>query len=324
MSAERQDPVTGVLVLVPNTSGKPYPSVTRADITASLTSPLLLGQLFVMSTEKRMYPFRAREDVEFLILAGGIGSRYNATETVLTGQEETFKNAKLTVRLNGKSLPQHALEFAVHNGARRVHVTLGHGSASKQIEADLEFSAAMNAVALVTRTQDPTTYGTGAALLPWQEYTTAPLIVLFGDNFYQGDLPQFPDLDTLYFTYSTALDLQASFAQHPANVMYKRYAAVLDDRIIEKPHNIVDGPFFTGLLRLPYGFLYEFAPNSLTYDTFFDTLISPRGEMEITESANAWPKRAAIPLTETSMLWGDLTYRMDVEHLQTLITSSSS
>ena len=279
---------------------------------ASLTSPLLTGQLFAMSKEKRMYPFRAREDVEFLILAGGNGSRYNKTEKVLIGKEETFKNAKLTVRLNGKSLPQHALEFAVNNGARRVHVTLGHGSESKQIKADLEFSAAMNAVALVTRTQDPTTYGTGAALLPWQEYIMAPLIVLFGDNFYQGDLPQFSDLDTLYFTYSTALDLQTSFAQHSGTILSKRYAAVIDDCIIEKPHNIVDGPFFTGLLHLPYGFLYEFAPS-----------VSPRGEMEITESVNAWPKRAAIPLTETSMIWGDLTYQTDVEHLQTLIASIS-
>lgn len=228
---------------------------------------------------------------EFLILAAGRGERFAAPGTV--GAVD-----KLRVRVGGESLPQRAVAFAAANGARRVLVTLAGGDVGERVLADVEERAAAAGLAVIPRRQDPDLYGPGAALLPWRGDVDGPLVVLFGDNLYVGTLPVFPDPGVLYFTFSERGDDEGNL----------RLAAVVADRIVEKPHRFSAGRFFTGLLRLPAGFLAS-AP--------FDP--SRRGEIEIADAANAWPVRVPVRLDPSSLLWGDLTVPVDVAALEALL-----
>lgn len=225
---------------------------------------------------------------EFLILAAGRGTRF-------TADPRGGSTDKLRVRVLEESLPQRAVSFAAANGASRVLVTLAAGDAGDRVLADMTLAAAESGVELRARRQDVALYGPGAALLPWRKAVSGPLVVLFGDNLYQGLLPAFPDPDALYFTCS-------DLADDPRNL---RFASVQGDRLVEKPHRFTSGAFFTGLLRLPAGFLdvASFTP-------------SPRGEYEITELVNSWSRRVALRLDPATLLWDEITVFDDVARLE--------
>jgi hypothetical protein len=106
--------------------------------------------------------------------------------------------------------------------------------------------------------------------------------------------------DALYLTTSTLPN------PDPANL---RLAAVRDGALIEKPHPYDHGTYFTGLVRLPRGFL----------QTTDRPAVSVRGEVELTDLINQYGTALTIPLTETAMRWDELSTPEDIQRLEELL-----
>lgn len=223
---------------------------------------------------------------DFLVLAAGRGTRF----------AREHGGEKLLVRVGGLSLPQRAVLFAAANGARRCHVTVS--SDGNQVLDDVLEAGEQAGLDVVTARQDPAVYGTGAALMPWRERIHDPVVVLFGDNFYHGTVPHFPEPAAVHFTFKEIAS---------PNTENLRFAAVQGDTIIEKPHHELSGRFFAGLVRFPSAFLSAatFTPGR-------------RGEYEITDLVNAHPVRRAVPLEASGLLWDDVNEPSDVARVELL------
>lgn len=221
----------------------------------------------------------------FILLAAGRSSRYGTD--------------KLLVPIRGLTLPQRAAVFALNNGGTRLCVTLsgrgGEAAPEHRVLADLE--AVCPVGVLEVAWQDDQSYGTGAALSCWQGRIAEPAVVLFGDNFYAGTLPAFPDDEVLYLTTTTRNTIDE------ANLSL---AAVIDGRVIEKPHQHTSGTYFTGLVRLPTGFL----------EGLDAVTASGRGELEITDLLNQTSSLQTLDLADTPLRWAELTRPEDKESVE--------
>jgi len=241
----------------------------------------------------------------FLLLAAGRSSR--------------FDGDKLLCRLHGLSLPQRAARFALANGASRICVTLGvhhvHTDGRRVLHRVLDDLSEVCEPEVVL--QDPDAYGTGAAVLAWRGRISEPCTVLFGDNLYDGVLPEWWAAGTgvaardgerggeLLFTTVDRPDAS------PRNL---QLAAVSGNVVLEKPHGVDSGVFFAGLVRLPAG----------SIEVAGSLRCSARGEYEIVDLVNTHPRRRAVPLAGIGITWGELTYAADVEGLAALAAESDA
>jgi dTDP-glucose pyrophosphorylase len=224
----------------------------------------------------------------FLILAGGASTR--------------FEGDKLAERFNGYTLPQYCAKFALANGADRICVTLS----SRQIYTDgmhifhrlLDDLHEVCEPEIALQPEDR--YGTGVAVSIWQQRIMEDCIILFGDNFYSGTLPLMNRDDTLYYTTVT---------RQTPSMANLQLACVLDGFVIEKPHTQVKGRFFAGFVKMPAE-MWNVMPGLKR---------SSRNEFEITDVINRAPRREAIDLSETYMIWDSITYASDVERIQQLL-----
>jgi dTDP-glucose pyrophosphorylase len=224
----------------------------------------------------------------FLILAGGASTR--------------FEGDKLLERFGEYTLPQYAAMFALHNNATRICVTLSErqiytdGRNIKHRLLDDLNEVCSPEIAL----QPPDRYGAGAAVALWQQRITEPTVILFGDNYYAGHLPNMPLPHALYYSTITRADASA------ANL---DLAAVVDGVVIEKPHTVTRGRYFAGFIKMP----------AESWDVMPTLRASSRKEIEITGIINNARRKRAVDLSNTDMIWDAVTYASDVARIQALI-----
>jgi dTDP-glucose pyrophosphorylase len=224
------------------------------------------------------------------------------------GRSTRFGRNKLEEKFYGMSLPYLAALFALDNGAENIYLTLSR-SAVKTDGARI-YHPVLDEVSKIcdpiVRFQSEDTYGPGAAITTWAGVIDGPFTVLFGDNFYQGILPDHvraiigtPCDSDVWFTY---LEKDLS----PRNL---QLAAVIDDYVIEKPHGQLAGNYFCGFARFPKNYL----------DTIGDLRKSDRGEVEITDMINMAENRKPMNLDKLGVSWGDLTYEADCARIRELV-----
>lgn len=223
---------------------------------------------------------------------------------ILCGGNSTRFANKLTQKIQGKTLPQRAVEFALSNGATKICVTLNKTDIytdSYNIRHRILDDLLKITPNIKIAFQNPQVYGTGAALLPWKYELLENFVVLFGDNYYSGKLPEM-DKDRCYFTYKEFNN------PHPNAT---RLAYVYNDLIYEKPHGQLTGKFFCGYVHFPRNYWTKYWGSNASERAREK---SDRGEIEITNMVNAVPHRVAMELELTG--WGDVAYESDLFKLE--------
>ena len=225
----------------------------------------------------------------FLILAAGSSTR--------------FGSDKLREPIKGLTLPEYALKFAVENGAERVCVTLNRKAVMTDGHCVLhpildDLTSRYWGVEVEIAFQDESAYGPGAAIAAWEGKIEDDFTVLFGDNYYEGKLPDLAP-DWTHFSYKI-------LGVNPRNL---QLAAVIDNYIVEKPHAFLEGKFFCGFAHFPRDF----------WSTLPQLQKSGRGEYEITDMINLAGNTQAWNLDELGVKWGDITYKSDISKIERLI-----
>ena len=218
------------------------------------------------------------------------------------GSSKRFGRNKLEVEIEGKTLPQRAVEFCIANGMDEVFVTISkrdfnlrnHEQLTHPIMEQLERYKFLIDIKFGFQAEDE--YGPGAALKVWKDLISEPFIVLFGDNYYRGDLP-------MYDPYN---DCEVSYIQRERHARNLQLAAIQDDIVIEKPHPFVEGKFFCGYVIF----------SEKVFDIIDKTARSDRNEYEITDLINFLPRRFFTP---NSLSWADITFAGDEEKVAKLI-----
>jgi dTDP-glucose pyrophosphorylase len=232
--------------------------------------------------------------MNYLILAAGHSTRYGCD--------------KLREPVRGKTLPVRAAEFALRNGADTIFLTLNRRTIltdGKEVYHPIlkDLTEAHPDANFRVRFQDEEKYGPGEAICCWRGAFDGNFVVLFGDNYYSGTLPTL-NANTTYFS------VQHKTA-HPRN---RQLAAVVDTEqgsmIIEKPHAMVEGNFFCGFVHFPAEF----------WDTLPYLMKSDRNEYEIADLINFQRNRQTVDLGAAGLVWGDLTYKQDLEYLESLVS----
>lgn len=220
------------------------------------------------------------------------------------GKSKRYGRNKLEVEICGKTLPQRAVEFCISNGIERVFVTI-----SKDQFGLKDYKTVTHAIVdslqpydylvdLRFAFQDDDEYGPGAAMKPWLvDVGPAPFVVLFGDNFYHGELPMIADDE----------DCMVSYINRPKHARNLQLAAIQDDIVIEKPHPFVEGKFFCGYAA--------FRPN-VCREAMCNIRRSDRNEYEITDLINYIQRKKFI---RNDLLWGDITFVGDEEKIVQII-----
>lgn len=226
----------------------------------------------------------------FLILAAGNSTR--------------FGSDKLREPIKGLTLPERAVDFAVKNGAERICVTLNRKAVMTDgyrvfhpILEDLT-SRYWDGIEIEVAFQDENAYGPGAAITAWEGKIEDDFTVLFGDNFYEGTLPELSP-EWTHFSYR-------KLGTNPRNL---QLAAVVDNYIVEKPHAFLEGRFFCGFAHFPRDF----------WSTLPQLQKSGRGEYEITDMINLAGNTIAWDLDEIGIKWGDITYKSDIDAIERLV-----
>lgn len=216
------------------------------------------------------------------------------------GNSTRFGRDKLLERVAGETLPQRATRFALDNGAERVCLTVNRSAVltdGRSIYSRVHRDVSEVFPAVEVSFQDEDKYGPGAAITAWQGKIDDPFTVLFGDNFYDGTIPDLAD-DELAFSYQYR-------SAHPRNL---QLAALVDTYVVEKPHAFLHGRFFCGFVHFPRGF----------FSTLPQLSKSGRGEYEITDMINMTQvegKRRLIDIDRVGY-WSDVTYSHDVERIE--------
>lgn len=224
------------------------------------------------------------------------------------GKSKRFGRNKLEEKFGGVSLPQQAAKFALENGATEIYLTISRDGV--RANAYDIYHPVLRDIKKICDPhiifQPDDVYGPGAAISAWSGIIDGPFIVLFGDNFYKGKIPQEymdrfiePTNQITYFTTLTKIF-------DPRNL---QLSAVINGCVIEKPHGYTDGDFFCGFVRFPDG----------AFNNFSNLQRSDRGEMEITDMINMSPYRQDLNLLELGIKWDDLTYEADIERIQRLM-----
>lgn len=225
------------------------------------------------------------------------------------GRSQRFGRNKLEERFNGKTLPRLGAEFALKNGASNIYLTLSRSSVTtdgKRIYHPI-LEDISEVCSPIIGFQSEEFYGPGAAISTWAGIINEPFVVLFGDNYYSGNLDKYIDVfqdETDNNTYFTTL----SFPPNPRNL---QLSAVVDGYVVEKPHSYMQGDYFCGMIRFPKN----------CFEYFENLKRSDRGEIEITDMINMSPSSVPINLKEIEMVWDDLTYQSDIERIHKLIVN---
>jgi dTDP-glucose pyrophosphorylase len=225
------------------------------------------------------------------------------------GRSSRFGRNKLEESFNGKTLPTLAAEFARDNGCENLFLTLSQSGV--KTDGRKVYHPILDQVSQVieptVRFQDPDTYGPGAAITSWAGVLDEPFVVLFGDNFYRGKVP-----DGFLNSMADPLEKRviATSLDKGSNPRNLQLAAVSDSYLIEKPHGILSGEYFCGFVRFPSGFLNDLGPLQK----------SDRGEIEIADMINMAEDRVWLSLKNLGIIWGDLTYESDCENIRRLVS----
>ncbi len=224
------------------------------------------------------------------------------------GKSSRFGRNKLEERFEGKTLPHLAAKFALENGCENLYLTLSQSGVKTDGTSIYHPILEDVSEVMVPRVcfQESSSYGPGAAITSWAGVIEDPFVVLFGDNFYRGEIstdsledlnnPNWKDVMVTYQTRSA----------HPRNL---QLAAISEGFVIEKPHSLVSGNYFCGFVRFPLGALSNMG--SLKK--------SDRGEVEIADMINMANSRSFGSLEELGVTWGDLTYENDCENIRRLL-----
>lgn len=142
--------------------------------------------------------------------------------------------------------------------------------------------------------QSPDENGPAAGLRAAADKISSDFIILFGDNYYSGNI------STMFNQY----DAIATYKLIPESKNNLRLAAVdtLTNIIIEKPHNIAYGKFFCGYILSKY--------ENIKYLTNLQK--SKRGEYEITDFFNSCQNKG---FKEIECNWSDITSYADVPEI---------
>ena len=239
------------------------------------------------------------------------------------GNSTRFGENKLHKKIKEFTLPQRILKFCIKNEITNVYVTIrkedfylkNHRELCHPIIEDLErhalytvpfkgfpgieSSAEIKNINLNYAFQNPNEYGPAAGIKPWKNIVKGSTIVLFGDNFYNMEIPDFEWLteDTVYVSYiNKTVD--------PRNL---QLATIVDNYVIEKPHPFLSGEFFCGYIVF----------NSKSFKNLDKINKSGRNEYEITDFINSFKNRSFIEIKENE--WADLTYQSDITNIINII-----
>jgi dTDP-glucose pyrophosphorylase len=238
-----------------------------------------------------------------IILAAGNSTRYGEN--------------KLLVEFQGKNLIQHNIDFCVENGLTDICITISKEH-TEIYGYDIPHHPIISTVTKYVKNKYPTLnpqfkfqdtkkYGPAAGLLPWLDGDEDNILVLFGDNFYQGKVD-------FSLVKERGVDAVASYKMYERDEDNLRLAAVdmETETLLEKPHHITSGAFFCGYIFFsPKGFsqLRKLQPST------------GRGEYEITELFNSVQNRKLQPVIEN---WTDLTYKIDDRSVNDFIAKAKS
>jgi dTDP-glucose pyrophosphorylase len=229
------------------------------------------------------------------------------------GRSRRFGKDKLKQKFGekGKTLPAIAANFAAINGAQNIYVTLSKEGVETDgknvfhpVLQDIQRELEISPVEIFASFQNPETYGPGAAILEWAPVLTGePFCVLFGDNLYVPNLSMNPVIGNGFVSFTTK-EISRPCARN------LQLAAVLDGEIVkEKPHSIVRGRYFCGLVVFP--------PDLPKY--VGEIRRSDRGEIELSDMINSIPSRSSIPVERYMRDWADLTYEGDFQTIDSLV-----
>lgn len=218
------------------------------------------------------------------------------------GSSKRFGRNKLEVEIEGKTLPQRAVEFCISNGIDEAFVTISkrdfnirdHDKLTHPIMEQLERYKFLIDIKYGFQADDE--YGPGAAVKVWKGSISEPFVVLFGDNYYKGGLKEFDEEH----------DCEVSYIDRPRNARNLQLAAIQDGIVIEKPHPFVEGKFFCGYVI--------FSPR--VFDVIDKTVRSDRNEYEITDLINFLPRRFFVV---NDLSWADITFAGDEERVAELV-----
>ena len=225
------------------------------------------------------------------------------------GSSTRFGENKLLQKIEGKTLPQYAVEFCIKNGIKNIYITINR----KDIFIDYSLPHPINhpiiedlkeyeyIVDIQYKFQDENKYGPAAAILPHLEKGSTlkdNFIVLFGDNYYDGRLEH-----TEAFKDTSCI---VSYKKYDTSYKNLRFAVIKEGILIEKPHTEVSGCYFCGYVI----FDYETVKKKI-----YEIELSGRNEYEITELCNSMKP----VYMKNELIWEELTYKEDVEKLKEFI-----
>lgn len=226
-----------------------------------------------------------------------------AAVLLAAGKSSRFEGNKLLCQIEGKTLPERAIDFCIMNGIEKVYVTIKNEGFYIEHDHTLKHPIMStlqekygHKVKLYFRFQSDEMYGPAAAIAAWDGEIFEPFVVLSGDNFYHGKITLELGEHDCVVTYQERKKDQANL----------RLAAIIDGIVIEKPHTIIEGKYFCGYV--------------IFKETVFDNINhiekSTRGEYEITNLINSMENINFIPVPVT---WADLTYKGDEEMIKQVI-----
>lgn len=233
-----------------------------------------------------------------IILAAGNATRYG-------------KN-KLLADFNNIPLICYNLNFCLQNDIKDVLVTISKNAVEFTELGDIyhpvkhaiekyNFCTLKGKLNISYKFQDPTKYGPAAGLLPWAD-EKEETVILFGDNYLNGTF------DKMLLEEYNAVATYKYLPYDATNS--KRFAAIVDNNIVEKPHDINEGNFFIGFMWIAKNTLYR----------LHELKPSVRNEYEITEFFNSLGNTFTVPIFE---YWNDLTYPEDDTKMLEIIQKSA-
>lgn len=225
------------------------------------------------------------------------------------GRSSRFGRNKLEEKFDGETLPFIAAKFALENGAKNIYLTLSRSAI--KTDGKRVYHPVLEEVSRicdpVVRFQSEETYGPGAAITTWAGILEEPFTVLFGDNLYLGEMP---DWMTRNLSSSDQQDVIFTTRRSLVNPRNLQLAAVVNNYVIEKPHGRLEGNFFCGFARFPQGYLSRVG----------DLRKSDRGEVEITDMINMSENCQSWDIQrDLGVIWADLTYEADCARIRELL-----
>lgn len=237
-------------------------------------------------------------------------SKTNSAIILCAGKSSRFGENKLLIKFgeNKYTLPQYAVRFCIDNNIKNIYVTINKDNVKMNwklnnichpIIDDINNIIDPFNINVSYKFQDENEYGPAAAIKCWQDIIMEDFIVLFGDNYYKGSLPDLEIKEKTAF---------ASYKELSINPKNLQLAAIVDNYLIEKPHAFLEGNYFCGYLVFS---------KDIMINKYCDKIQkSNRNEYEITDLFNFVENRNII-LNE--LKWTDITYKNDIEKVENYI-----